>query len=168
MDRLSLLASGCTAIVVVFALLTPTQFINAFSPEFWLVGVPIASVEPASPAPEKPRLKRTINSEPEPQLIEASFSVPEFSSTPELAEVQVPEPPRPVPVNTVKESVFLYSLNHPESRVLTTLPVGEVVVPQMQIYDGGMDWTYVSVPALRISGYLQSDAIELKIPGLTH
>ena len=161
MDRESLFASGCTTIVVVLVLLTPSQFVEAFSPGYW-IGGGSGRVRQSSPVPEKQQ--RSVKPRPvEPQIEEAALSFPDVPvlPIPVLSELVEPKP-KPAPFNVVKDTTFLYSLNHPDSPVVTTLPVGAIVLPQMQVYDGAQEWSFVKVPSLRVSGYLQTDWFELR------
>jgi hypothetical protein len=162
-DRVSLLASGCAALIVTFVLQTPDQILSGFSLSTYyrILGIQagsIVSIENSRPKRQPHIVVETVASE-EPDSVETLPDVPE------PMEAVTPEPvqrkPAP-PVSVVKEEVHLYALNHAESAVVVTLPKGEIVEPQMQVNDSGLEWSYVTAPALRVSGYLQSDCLELR------
>ena len=166
MDRISLLASGCTALIVVFVLQSPSQFANSLSSYYWITGVRAASdntvMEQDSPDLRKARGRAVVVAPEEQEPVAAEFHAPEV---PEQIEIISPAPVQPAPappVNVVKDAVYLYALNHSDSAVVTTLPKGEVVEPQMQVNESGEEWSYVTAPGLRVSGYLQSDCLELR------
>lgn len=166
MDRMSLVVSSCAAVLVALFLQTPAQLGNTVSSYYWILGAQTASVRPVIHSePSKPAKSREHKAAPvsfeEPAA--AGFELPVLSL--EAIQPEIPEPilpPPAPPVNVVKANVYLYALNQAESPVVSVLSKGEIVEPQMQVNENGQEWSYVTAPALRISGYLPSDILETR------
>ena len=63
-----------------------------------------------------------------------------------------------------RDSVALYAINSKVDPILRVLSKGTVVEPNMQLIDAHDSWTFVRVPSLRLSGFVQTSNLVAELP----
>lgn len=63
-----------------------------------------------------------------------------------------------------RDSVALYAINSKADSILRVLSKGTVVEPNMQVIDARDSWTFVRVPELRISGFVETSNLVAELP----
>jgi hypothetical protein len=63
-----------------------------------------------------------------------------------------------------RDAVALYAINSKADTILRVLSKGTVVEPNMQVIDARDSWTFVRVPELRISGFVETSNLVAELP----
>jgi hypothetical protein len=81
----------------------------------------------------------------------------DHSDVPVAVERNVPRPARNPVVSVTADSAALYAMNSSRGGPIDLLKQGTVVEPSLRLLDGHESWTLISVPTLKISGFVHSE-----------